>query len=384
MFKDGLAYQRQAFVNWDPVDGTVLANEQVDENGCSWRSGAKVEKKLLKQWFLRTTNFAKDLYDGLNSETLEDWDDVIKMQKNWFGEPNGYNFQLDLFYVNSTNQIMEAINVWTEKPEQMLNPGFIAIKSNHLLSEGIQNSRVLDVAVKNPFKEGALIPLVVCDELEYQPHCETYIGLPAVNEVDRNLTDKLWINYENQAPEEKNRESVLKKAKNKKIGGHPVSAHFSDWLVSRQRFWGCPIPGTCLNQIKINYAYIYTLFCFLFTVIHCSKCGTLPVPESSLPVELPEATFDKSGKPIPLSNRSDWFTTKCHKCGNLNAKRETDTFDTFVDSSWYFLRYLNPDNSKVIFDKSLAKQVMPVDMYIGGIGNICQCLTRFQFKLIFI
>ncbi|XP_031637376.1 probable leucine--tRNA ligase, mitochondrial [Contarinia nasturtii] len=360
MLKNGLAYQRKAFVNWDPVDGTVLANEQVDENCCSWRSGAKVEKKLLKQWFLRTTNFAKDLYDGLDNETLEDWDDVIKMQKNWFGKPTGYKFQLDLFYVNSENQEMESIDVWTTMPEQMLNPGFIAIKSNHFLSQHIQSSRVLDVTVKNPFKEGALIPLVVCDELEYQPHCETYIGLPAVNEIDRNLTDKLWISYENLAPDEKNRESILKKAKSKQIGGYPVSPHFTDWLISRQRFWGCPVP-----------------------IIHCEKCGSIPVPDSSLPVHLPEATFDEIGKPIPLSMRSDWYTTKCHKCGNLNAKRETDTFDTFVDSSWYFLRYLNPDNAKVIFDKSLAKEVMPVDMYIGGIEHAVLHLYMARFFMHF-
>lgn len=346
MFKEGLAYQREAFVNWDPVDKTVLANEQVDENGHSWRSGAKVEKKLLKQWFLRSTNFAKDLYDGLNDKSLHDWDDVIKTQKNWFGEPNGYSFQLELSYVNSENKIMESISIWTEEPERLLNAGFIAIKSSHALNVGGKNGCLLDIAVKNPFKDQSLIPLVVCDELEYQPHCETYIGLPAVNENDRKLANSLWITYENQPPDVKNREAILKKAKSKKIGGHPVSAHFQDWLISRQRYWGTPIP-----------------------IIHCSKCGTLPVPEASLPIELPEATFDDSGRPVPLSNRSDWHTTKCHKCGNLNAKRETDTFDTFVDSSWYFLRYLNPDKPNAIFDKSLAKKVMPVDMYVGGLGN---------------
>lgn len=356
MFKEGLAYQRGAFVNWDPVDKTVLANEQVDENGHSWRSGAKVEKKLLKQWFLRTTNFAKELYDGLDDTSLEDWDEVIKMQKNWFGEATGYNFQLELFYVDPNRQKMETITLWTEKPEQLLNPGFIAIKSDHFLCEGNKGGLLLDVAVKNPFKEGSLIPLVVCDELEYQPHCETYIGIPAANKIDRDLADKLWITFENQPPDEKHRESILKKAKSKKIGGYPVSAHFQDWLISRQRFWGTPIP-----------------------IIHCSKCGTLPVPEASLPVELPEATFDENDKPIPLNNRSDWYTTKCHKCGNLEAKRETDTFDTFVDSSWYFLRYLNPDNNKIIFDKSLAKKVMPVDMYVGGIGNYMFSSHLFNF-----
>lgn len=346
MHKEGLAYQREAFVNWDPIDKTVLANEQVDENGHSWRSGAKVEKKLLKQWFLRTTNFAKNLYDGLDNKTLEDWDQVLKMQKNWFGAPSGYNFQLELFYVDADKRKLDTLNVWTEKPEQLLNPCFIAIRSSHFLSAGFQSGHMLDITVKNPFKEGTLIPLIVCDELEYQPHCDAYIGLPAQNEIDRNLADKLWLTYENEPPQEKNRDGILKKAINKKIGGHPVSAHFQDWLISRQRFWGTPIP-----------------------IIHCTKCGTLPVPEASLPVILPEATFDAYGKPIPLSNRSDWYTIKCHKCGNSNAKRETDTFDTFVDSSWYFLRYLNPDKENGIFDKSLAKKVMPVDIYVGGIGN---------------
>lgn len=357
MYKDGLAYQKDAFVNWDPVDKTVLANEQVDENGNSWRSGAKVEKKLLKQWFIRTTNMAKDLYDGLDDKTLEDWDDVAKMQKNWFGEPNGYNFQFELIYVNSELKKMDSLVVWTDKPEQLMNAGFIAIKTNHVLNVSGKNGHLLDIAVKNPFKEDSLIQLVVCDELEYQPHCDTYIGLPSENENDRNLCDKLWISYEDQQTDEKNRESVLKKARSKKIGGYPVSSHFTDWLVSRQRYWGTPIP-----------------------IVHCSKCGTLPVPEASLPVELPEVKFDDIGKPVPLSHRSDWFTTKCHKCGNTEGRRETDTFDTFVDSSWYFLRYLSPNKTNAIFDKSVAKKVMPVDMYIGGKGKIKSLISHNMLK----
>lgn len=357
MYKEGLTYQREAFVNWDPIDKTVLANEQVDENGNSWRSGAKVEKKLLKQWFIRTTNYAKDLYDGLDDKMLKDWDDVIKMQKNWFGEPTGYNFQLNLFYPSVENKKMETITVWTEKPEQMLNPGFIAIKSNHFLNDGSKNDRLLDIAVKNPFNEGSLIPLIICDDVEYLPHCDTYIGLPAENDNDRILADKLWISFNDKKSDEKNRETVLKKAKKEKIGGYPVSAHFQDWLVSRQRYWGTPIP-----------------------IIHCSKCGTIPVAEASLPVKLPEPSFDEMGKPIPLSQCTEWFTTKCHKCGNLDAKRETDTFDTFVDSSWYFLRYLDPNKTNAIFDKSLAKKVMPIDMYVGGIGEYFSFMLNFSPK----
>lgn len=345
MHKDNLLYQGEAAVNWDPVDQTVLANEQIDENGNSWRSGVKAEKKYLKQWFVRTTNFAKDLYDGLNEADLQGWDNVIKMQKNWFGEPNGYKFTLELFGIAADIKV-KSIKIWTDKPEKLQNPGFIAIKSSHIASDGNNSERLLDIAVKNPFEEGALIPLVVCDDLEYDKHCDVYIGTPAVNEADRSLAKRLWIKFEDKPPNEKNRESIVKKAKAKHIGGHMVSAHFGDWLISRQRYWGTPIP-----------------------VIHCAGCGPLPVPESALPVLLPEAKFDADGRPIPLSKRDDWLTTKCHKCGKLDAKRESDTMDTFVDSSWYFLRYLNPNDEKVVFDKSLAKKVMPVDVYIGGIGE---------------
>lgn len=346
MHKNGLAYQREAFVNWDPIDKTVLANEQVDENGCSWRSGAKVERKLLKQWFVRSTNFAKDLYESLDNSTLVDWEEVIKMQKQWIGEPNGYNFHLDLHYIQNNNPKLKTLTIWTEKPEQLMNPGFIAIKSDHILNESGGTNRLLDISVKNPFNEGSLIPLIVCDDFEYLPKCDTHLGLPAINEIDRKIAEMHWLTYDKQAPIEKNRETILKKAKNKNIGGHPVSSYFGDWLISRQRYWGTPIP-----------------------MIHCTKCGTLPVPESTLPIELPETNFDEMGKPIPLSHHTEWSTVKCHKCGNENAQRETDTMDTFVDSSWYFLRYLNPKNPKVIFEKSLAKKVMPVDVYIGGIGR---------------
>lgn len=323
----------------------MLANEQVDENGNSWRSGAKVEKKFLKQWFIRSTNFAKDLYDGLSASDLEDWDDVIKKQKNWFGEPNGYKFNLEIFGLRDDLKT-KSITIWTDKPEKLQNPGFIAIKSSSVLSDGNTKERMLDIAVKNPFKEGGLIPLVICDSIEYDEHCDTYIGTPAIDESDRKVAERLWINFDDQPPNEKNRESIVKKAKAKNVGGHMVSAHFGDWLISRQRYWGTPIP-----------------------VIHCPSCGTLPVPETSLPIQLPDAKFDDNGRPIPLSQREDWLTTKCHKCSNENAKRESDTMDTFVDSSWYFLRYLNANDDKAIFDKSLAKKVMPVDVYIGGIGE---------------
>lgn len=364
MFKDGMAYQREALVNWDPIDLTVLANEQVDENGCSWRSGAKVEKKLLKQWFIKSTKFAKQLYDGLDDPILEDWNEVKKMQQNWIGEPNGYSFDLELLYINPLhgNELkLKTITVWTKRPEKMSNPSFIAIKSNHILNDSGKNCHLLDVSAKNPFNDGTTIPIIVYDELEFNPQLDTYIGIAPENEYDKDIADKLWLQYDETLPQEKNRDSILKKAKNKNIGGYLQSARIRDWLISRQRYWGTPIP-----------------------IVHCEKCGSVPVPESQLPIVLPDITIDESGKPIPLAKRTDWLNTICPKCKTENAIRESDTMDTFMDSSWYYLRYLNPKSTKYIFDKSFAKKFMPVDLYIGGIEHAVLHLyiTRFVMQFL--
>lgn len=360
MFKDGLAYQNEAIVNWDPVDETVLANEQVDANGCSWRSGAKVEKKLLKQWFIRSTKFSKQLYDGLDHPMLEDWSSIRKIQKNWIGQPNGYSFALDLLYVNSGNETtqLKNISIWTEKPEEMKNPGFIAIKSDHPLNEGNKDFRLLDVTAKNPFNEGTTIPIIVCDDVEYLPFCDTYLGMPTVNDADKEIAEKLWLKYDEAEPNAKHRESIVKKAKSKNIGGYLVSPRLADWLISRQRYWGTPIP-----------------------IVHCSKCGPVAVPESMLPVVLPEVATDATGKPVPLAKRDDWLQCECPKCKSPKAMRESDTIDTFFDSSWYFLRYLDPNDDDKIFNKSLAKKVMPVDLYIGGIEHAVLHLYIARFVM---
>lgn len=360
MFKEGLAYQREAVVNWDPVDETVLANEQVDASGCSWRSGAKVEKKLLRQWFIRSTKFAKQLYDGLDDPILEDWYAITKIQRNWIGKPNGYNFLLELYYVNEEGITtkLKNLTVWTERPEEMKNPGFIAIKSDHVLNESGKEFHLLDVTAKNPFNEGSTIPIIVCNDFEYQPACDTYLGMPMINPHDREIADKLWLKYDDSEPSIKHRDAVIKKAKSKNIGGYLVNSRLQDWLISRQRYWGTPIP-----------------------VVHCSKCGPIAVPESKLPITLPDVTIDEVGKPIPLSKRDDWLQTDCPKCKNPNAVRESDTMDTFFDSSWYFLRYLNPNDNDKIFDKNLSKKVMPVDLYIGGIEHAVLHLYIARFVM---
>lgn len=364
MLKDGMAFQREALVNWDPVDQTVLANEQVSDEGLSWRSGAKVERRLLKQWFIKSTKYAKELYEGLDDPMLEDWQEIRKIQRNWIGEPTGYSFDLELLYLSSPKDHetkLRHVKIWTEKPELLMNPSFIAIKSNHLLNESGKTDSVLDIVVKNPFNEGTTIPIIVSDELEFSPSCDTYLGLASINPIDKQICENHWFTIDESPPLEKHRESIIKKAKNKNIGGYLCSPRIHDWLISRQRYWGTPIP-----------------------VVHCKKCGTVPVPDAQLPIELPAVTRDESGKPIPLSKRIDWLKTTCPKCKSENAQRESDTMDTFFDSSWYFLRYLSPNSNKHIFDKSLVKKFMPVDLYVGGIEHAVLHLYIARFVMQFL
>lgn len=333
LFNEGLAYQREATVNWDPVDKTVLADEQVDVNGCSWRSGAKVEKKLLRQWFIRTTKFSEQLLAGLDDSTLQDWRDIVKLQKHWIGECDGWNFDLKV-----GNRL---ITVWSNKPQDLIYAGFIAIKKDHWLNAEKIEEGLLDVMVKNPF--GSDLPVLVTEDVEFPAFNDVYIGVPAKNDADFEFAQKHLIRIESNLPIEEFEEDqkwVLEKAQDLGIGGDcKVSSKLKDWLISRQRFWGTPIP-----------------------IVHCSSCGAVPVKDENLPVKLPE--FDgKIGQ--PLLQNDEWLKCKCPKCGG-NARRESDTMDTFVDSSWYFLRYLDAQNSSELTNKKLAQSMMPVDIYIGG------------------
>ncbi|XP_059613088.1 leucine--tRNA ligase, mitochondrial [Phlebotomus argentipes] len=306
LYREGLAYQREALVNWDPVDETVLADEQVDENGCSWRSGAKVEKRLLRQWFIRTTRFAKELLEGLDNPILEDWRDIVKLQKHWIGDCNGYSFDFAVVSHQADQQPpISTISVWTQKPELVKMSSFVAISKNHPLAQNCDG-----LAVQNPFT-GQQIPFVIQEDEDFPPECNAFLGIPTLESL----------------PEDLGAAEVLKKAQELRIGGFPVSSKLKDWLISRQRTWGTPIP-----------------------IIHCPDCGPVPVPEESLPVTLENTQEDK---------------VSCPKCKNPGAKREKDTMDTFVDSSWYFLRFLDSKNSQEIFRKDLVKS-MPVDLYIGG------------------
>uniref|UniRef100_A0AAG5CN91 leucine--tRNA ligase n=1 Tax=Anopheles atroparvus TaxID=41427 RepID=A0AAG5CN91_ANOAO len=333
LFKDGLAYQREAQVNWDPVDQTVLADEQVDDNGCSWRSGAKVEKKVLRQWFIKTTRYAKPLLDGLSDPSLEDWKDIIKLQRHWIGECEGYAFELPL-----VNDSATKVSVWTREPLDLRNALFIAIHPSNLLSGGKQAESVLENSVHSPFT-GSTLPIVVTEEAPFPEGCDTYLAID--NEENRSLAGRVGLIL--TKGNESNKSSVsgdeiLQKALTHRLGGHPVSSKLRDWLISRQRFWGTPIP-----------------------IIHCPSCGPVPVPEHELPVKLPTESVG-----VPLEQNGAWLQASCPSCQRTDCRRESDTMDTFVDSSWYFLRFVDPRKRDAMFDRSLAHHLMPVDLYVGG------------------
>ncbi|XP_013106187.2 leucine--tRNA ligase, mitochondrial [Stomoxys calcitrans] len=334
LHKEGLAYQNEALVNWDPVDKTVLADEQVDANGCSWRSGAKVEKKLLKQWFIKTTAYAKQLLDGLEDPTLRDWRDIINLQRHWIGECDGYSFQL-------LTSAATSLRVWTPNPEHFKDPNaFVVLKTTHYLAKDKKNA--FDITIENPFT-GTIMPVIFSDTPVFADKCDVYLAAPSFVEEDKELQESLSLSFfasEDLNTKKHNLEAmrldVLESAKRLKIGGFKVSSKLQDWLISRQRYWGTPIP-----------------------IIHCDKCGVVPVPDEQLPVVLPEKLeIDK--------NRQEGLKCTCPKCQSPEATRESDTMDTFVDSSWYYLRYLDPQNSEAIFDQNLVSQTMPVDLYIGG------------------
>lgn len=332
LHKEGLAYQKEALVNWDPVDQTVLADEQVDANGCSWRSGAKVEKKLLKQWFIKTTQFAKDLFQGLDDPILEDWKDIIKLQKHWIGECDGYGFELTIDGKDT------KINVWCKDPCDLNKLNFIALSPDHVLVKSLKlKTGVTELRVIIPFKSEK-IPVIVSSEVPFPEKCDTYLGIDTL--VDQEIMSKYSIDVARVHEMPLKSVEIVKIAKNENFGGFQVSSKLKDWLISRQRFWGTPIP-----------------------IVHCTNCGPVPVPEKDLPVELP--TKDKSMVGVPLSQNLAWIECKCPSCGG-DAHRETDTMDTFVDSSWYFLRFLDPHNKSDIFDSKIARKFMPVDLYVGG------------------
>ncbi|XP_068225318.1 probable leucine--tRNA ligase, mitochondrial [Palaemon carinicauda] len=359
LYKAGLAYQQEALVNWDPVDQTVLAHEQVDENGRSWRSGALVEKKYLTQWFIKTTRFSKSLWDGLSDPILEYWQDIPKIQKHWIGTCDGYRVEMRLGH-NKDEQVNDKLRLWMSHPEYIHGVSFLGIKSDHRLKDKYSGQQVnkylvLNVKALCPITK-RLIPIIVSDELPFTNELEFYIGIPSLREFDRNLARTCGFDVTNIIEKDslKNsgnldglsheaaREKVVRELLELNAGGYQTSAKLHDWLVSRQRYWGTPIP-----------------------MILCSSCGTVPVPFEDLPVKLPKISKFLEKGASPLKDNEEWRSCQCPKCGGP-AERETDTMDTFADSSWYFLRFLDAKNQERPFDYDKQASVMPVDLYVGG------------------
>lgn len=396
--KEGIAYRKESYVNWDPVEGTVLANEQVVE-GKGWRSGAPIERRKLSQWFFKITDFAQELLDGL--ETLGHWPEQVKtMQINWIGRSEGVRILFSLLETSGT------LEVFTTRPETLFGASFIGISPDHPFVEKLAKSipslqtfvtecrasstsqKELDTTEKrgfntgltlqHPFLKDQILPLYVANFVLMDYGTGVIFGCPAHDARDYEFAQKykLPLLPVIKAPDDESlpyegdgvlinshfldglsvdeaKKEMTQRLVAKKIGFPEVNFKLRDWGVSRQRYWGCPIP-----------------------VIHCPTCGIVPVPEKQLPVILPaDITFDQPGN--PLDAHPTWKYVDCPECGGA-AERETDTLDTFVDSSWYFARYCSPHSPQPV-DKESAEFWLPVDQYIGGIEHAILHLLYARF-----
>ncbi|MBL8638351.1 MAG: leucine--tRNA ligase [Alphaproteobacteria bacterium] len=399
--KKGLAYRREMMVNWDPVENTVLANEQVVD-GKGWRSGAPVERRKLNQWSLKITHYAEDLLAGL--KTLERWPDKVRlMQENWIGKSQGLKFTFDLVGRS------ETLDVFTTRPDTLFGASFAAMAVDHPLArtlcagkegfdEFVKHCQAIGTSeaaieqaekigfntgffVAHPFIDGKKIPLFVANFILMDYGTGAIFGCPAHDQRDFEFATKyhlditqvvspvsgeavplpyvgdgILVNSDFLNGKEIAAAKAAAIAKMEQMGrGEGVTQYrLRDWGISRQRYWGCPIP-----------------------VIHCPSCGVVPVPEEQLPVELPyDVSFDKPGN--PLEHHPSWKHTTCPSCG-AKATRETDTFDTFFESSWYFARYTDPKNETLGFDRSKAKYWLAVDQYIGGVEHAVLHLLYSRF-----
>ena len=400
----GLAYQKEAAVNWDPIDQTVLANEQVDNEGRSWRSGAKVERKLLRQWFLKITDYAEQLLNDLDK--LPDWPERVKlMQANWIGKSVGAYLEFPIVGMDD-----EKIAVFTTRPDTVYGVSYLVLAPEHPLTQRVTTADrkaavetfIKEVAAQseidrtaedkpkrgiptggkaiNPFS-GEEIPIWIADYVLYEYGTGAVMGVPAHDTRDFKFANqyqlpiKVVIVDDDELPlteaytepgimihsdnfngmdSIKGKAAVIEYAENEGYGKARVQYRLRDWLISRQRYWGAPIP-----------------------VIHCPTCGTVPVPASDLPVLLPE-NVQFTGKGSPLAKMEEWVNVPCPSCGTA-AKRETDTMDTFIDSSWYFLRYPDAQNQEQVFDTAKTNDWMPVDQYVGGIEHAILHLLYSRF-----
>src|SRR5712671_752370 len=412
----GLVERKHSRVNWDPIDQTVLANEQViDGRGC--RSGAVIEQRELFQWFFKITSYSQDLLSALDQ--LDRWPEKVRlMQKNWIGRSEGLliRFALDPKTVPTTESEME---VFTTRPDTLFGARFMAVAPDHILAlaAASKNEKVaefiaecmrrgtaqevietaekkgIDTGIRaiHPFDPKWQLPVYVANFILMEYGTGAIFGCPAHDQRDLDFVNKYGLGntpvvcppgqdpksfvitdtaYEGDGRMinsrfldgmtiEEAKEEVAKRLEKEIRGGVPVGRRqvnyrLRDWGISRQRYWGCPIP-----------------------IIHCEACGVVPVPATELPVKLPEdVTFDRPGN--PLDRHPTWKHVPCPSCGGP-ARRETDTMDTFVDSSWYFARFTDPWNATAPTDRAIADRWMPVDQYIGGIEHAILHLLYSRF-----
>ena len=403
LHKAGLVYQKESEVNWDPIDNTVLANEQVDSEGKSWRSGAIVEKKLLTQWFLKITDYAEELLQDL--EKLNEWPERVKiMQENWIGKSIGTNIN---FKIKEFKK--EKIQVFTTRPDTLFGVTYLAISVNHPLIKKISDNKILsklenlkiylqeskdkdqkkigiptNLIAINPinlkeipiwiasyvldeYGTGAVMGVPAHDERDFEFAKINSIDIKQViikdkdkstSELTNAFTDNGFLINSNNFDGLNNSDAKKHISEHGERNGwaeNKIQFRLRDWLISRQRYWGCPIP-----------------------IIKCTNCGSVPVNKKDIPVKLPNEIKISSNKINSLGSNKSWINTTCPKCGNL-ASRETDTMDTFMCSSWYFLRYPSSKSLTKPFEKEKINKWLPVDQYVGGVEHAILHLLYARF-----
>ncbi len=404
-YQKGLAYRKEAWVNWDPVENTVLANEQVVD-GRGWRSGAVVERRKLNQWFLRITQYADDLLDSI--KRLDGWPEKVRlMQENWIGKSTGAH--IDFKFTGSD----DGITVFTTRPDTIFGASFIALSPNHPIAEKLAKTNpdiaafvqdcmkmgtseaVLEAAEKkgidtglraaHPFVAGLELPVYLANFVLMDYGTGSLFGCPAHDQRDFEFATKYklpiipvvipegqdpknWVLTEaytdsgilhnseflNGLSVDAAKAKIIAELEKKSQGRGETVWRLRDWGISRQRYWGCPVP-----------------------IVHCDACGAVPVPDADLPVKLPDdVTFDKPGN--PLDRHPTWKNTSCPSC-KKPARRDTDTFDTFFESSWYFARFCSLQSDAAGLNKGDIEYWMPVDQYIGGVEHAVLHLLYARF-----
>ncbi|MEH6700381.1 leucine--tRNA ligase [Parasphingorhabdus sp.] len=407
LFEGGLVYRKESAVNWDPVDMTVLANEQVID-GKGWRSGAQVEKRKLSQWFLKITDFAEDLLAGLGD--LKGWPEKVRlMQENWIGKSQGLQFH---FALPEAQDDIASVEVFSTRPDTIFGASFVALAADHPLSQqlatknealaafakeckaGGTTAAELETMEKKGFDTGLTVthpldpdwqlPVYVANFVLMDYGTGAVFGVPAHDQRDLDFARKYDLPVKRVVSDgdetaaeyvgneaytgsgkivnsafldgmtvEAAGQAIIERAQSEGWGKAQTTWRLRDWGVSRQRYWGTPIP-----------------------IIHCDSCGPVPVPKNQLPVVLPEdIDFETPGN--PLERHATWKQIDCPKCGAA-ARRETDTLDTFVDSSWYFLRFASQPDDRP-FDPEVVKQWLPVTQYIGGVEHAILHLLYARF-----